>query len=255
MTELQANAADGISIGVLIIGSLYWDCSKPRTQWRTERLRLDMPRHVRVPIRYGRISTKRGCTYTMVFSMNLVPEERLGTAIIVQYRRRVKDVANLIDEAQQLWTAERDSDNPNNRMSAREGDNCWGCVGLLANPNRPIPDWLLDGWRRHVSQERACYEALSTARGEQPVVNDSGMLQIPWPRPEDGPALEIDLLLATPTNPTIVGGHYPSPCEVADAWNTIHGKKHVKYFDKNRERGIKTFHDDIIKDRLRELRQ
>ena len=63
------------------------------------------------------------------------------------------------------------------------------------------------------------------------------------------------MLLATPTSPTIVGGHYPSPCEVADAWNTLHGKEHVKYFDRNRERGIKTFHDDIIKDRLRELRQ
>ena len=190
----------------------------------------------------------------MVFSMNLVAEDRLGSALVVQYKQRVNDLADLLDEAQQLWAAERDSFKSNRRIAAKDPNNYWGGVGLLVNPERPVPDRLLDGWAQAVSQERACYEALTTASSEQPVVNGSGMLQFPWPTAVDGPAPEIDLLLATPTNPTIVGGHYPSPCAVADAWNTIHGKEHAKYFEKNRENGITTCCDDVIEFRLRELR-
>ena len=253
MTESRRDAAEGISIGVLIIGSLYWDSSEHRKRWRRECLELDAKKYVRVPIRYGRLSAKRGCSYTMVFSMSLVHEERLGRAIIVPYKQRVRVVADLVEQARQLWTAERDSGKPNGRISAKDG--YWGCVGLLINPDSPIPDCWLPGWRQHVSGEQDCYEALKTANDEQPVVDGSGLLQIPWPRSEDGSALEVDLLLATATNPTIVGGHYPSPCEVADAWNTLHGKKHVEYFDKNIRYGIKTFQDHIIEDRLRELRQ
>lgn len=54
-------------IGVLIIGSLYWDDDKPhREEWRRDRLRMDNRQYVKVPIRYGRYSeTRKG--YTMVF--------------------------------------------------------------------------------------------------------------------------------------------------------------------------------------------
>ena len=240
-------------MGVLIIGSLCWDSSGPRTQWRRERLEANVRKYVRVPIRYGRLSAKRGCTYTMVFSMNLTREDRLGRAIIVPSKHRVTSVRHLVEEAKALWAAERGADEPDGRISAK--NDYWGCVGLLPNPDSLIPDGWLDGWRQRVSHEQACYEALETANGELPAVNGSGFLQIPWPRSEDGSTLEVDLLLATVTNPTIIGGHYPSPCEVADAWNTLHGKKHVEYFEKNRRDGIETCQDGIIEDRLRELRR
>ena len=88
------------------------------------------------------------------------------------------------------------------------------------------------------------------------MVAESGFLNIPWPSTEDGLDLGIDVLLATATKPTIDdGGYYPSPCEVADAWNTHDGKKSVEYFVENRAHGIETFQDGIIEERLRELRQ
>ena len=40
-------------LGVLIIGSLCWDCACHRKQWRGNRLNWDKKRPVRAPIRYG----------------------------------------------------------------------------------------------------------------------------------------------------------------------------------------------------------
>src|SRR5580692_12520499 len=64
MTSERDGVPLTLSIGVLIIGSLYWD---PRRQgWRDSRLDVDNVFNVHAPIRYGRRSTGRGHTYTMV---------------------------------------------------------------------------------------------------------------------------------------------------------------------------------------------
>ena len=240
--------AEEVKIGVLIIGSLFWDPSDPRKKWRRERLDLDAKRHVRAPIRYGRKSGTRGNSYTMVFSAGLC-EKKFGQAIVVPCRRPVRDTDGLVEEAECLWAAERNSDTRNHRISARCG---WGCVALLTN--RPIPDELRAGWTKRVSREPHRYGQLKTD-DEQAVVDESGFLNIPWPSSEDGSDLGVDALLATATNPTIVGGCYPSAQQIADAWNTPVGKRHVDYFCKNRAHGIKTFQDTEIEDRLRELWQ
>ena len=65
--EQRDGAADGPSLGVLIIGSLYWDNSI-REKWRQERLDLERQLCVRAPVRYGRQSKNRGFSYTMVLS-------------------------------------------------------------------------------------------------------------------------------------------------------------------------------------------
>lgn len=44
-----------LTIGILAIGSLYWD-KGVREGWRNSRLRMDHERTVMVPIRYGRLS-------------------------------------------------------------------------------------------------------------------------------------------------------------------------------------------------------
>lgn len=51
-------------IGVLIIGSLYWDGSAARCQWRHDRLGCGGQRKVRAPIRYGRKSSSLLLTAT-----------------------------------------------------------------------------------------------------------------------------------------------------------------------------------------------
>jgi hypothetical protein len=84
-------------------------------------------------------------------------------------------------------------------------------------------------------------------------VNASGFPIIPWPPRTDGLPLELDALLATATDPTIVDGQYPSVQEIASAWKQSTGV-HVEYFWRNRECGITTFQDNEIEKHLNESR-
>ena len=54
MNESQDGVRNGLSVGVLIIGSLYWDLASDRKEWRASRLNAGGARTVRAPIRYGR---------------------------------------------------------------------------------------------------------------------------------------------------------------------------------------------------------
>ena len=93
---------------------------------------------------------------------------------------------------------------------------------------------------------------MNSASGEKVAVDRSGFLNIPWPRSEDGTDLGFNALLATATNPTIVGGCYPTARRIADAWSTHKGKKYVDYFLKNKTHGIRTFQDIEVEARLRD---
>ena len=196
--------AEEVKIGVLLIGSLYWDAAKHRKTWRCKHLKQDAKQYVRVPICYGRQSDSRGGSYTMVFSLSLVPD-KLGIAIVVPCLRTVRSASDLVDEAVRLWTAEtHDGKNPERRISAMNG---WGCVALLTN-RLLIPDEheLRAGWTKRVSGEPHCYGQLNHTCGEQAAVDEFGFLNIPWPNSKDGSDLGVDALLATATNPKIDGG-------------------------------------------------
>ena len=239
---------DELRIGVLIIGSLYWDPLRHRSDWRRDYLNLDGERCVSVPIRYGRQSESRADSYTMVFSLTAQP----GRAIVVPCSRPVRKASDLVDEAVGLWTAEtRTGKNPERRISAKDE---WGCVALRANPQHPLADELRAGWTEKVSRESG-YRRPRSADGEEDAVDVDGFLTIPWPESEDGLDLGVDVLLATATDPMIKDGRYPSAQQIADAWNTRGGRNHIDYFCKNRAHGIRTFEDDIIESRLRELWQ
>ena len=245
---------DGISVGVLIIGSLYWDLPEHRKRWRAERLDLDAKRYVRAPIRYGRRSSSRGCSYTMVFSTGL-PDGKFGRAIAAPCTHRVKNSCDLIEEARLLWMAERPAGALPGPVSAD-----WGCVALVANPDRPVPEHLSEAWRAHVSRQKD-YGLLRSGKDEPAVVDGvTGFLQIPWPKSDGDLGLDVDLLLATATSrksPKCPADGDNDPCgrQVADAWNTVRGRDHVDYFWKNRAHGIRTFQDCCIADRLLQLWQ
>ena len=222
-------------IGVLLIGSLYWSRKKHRKGWRHERLELSGKEHVKVPIRYGRRSQSRGCTFTMVFSTSL-SEQEFGHAIVVPCRSR-----DPIEEAVCLWTAETaHGKNEKRRISAD-----WGCVVLLANPSGGLPDELRESWTKRVLRE-PCYGHLNSAIEEKVVVDKRGFLDIPWPVSVDGEEIALDALLATATNPTIIEGRYRSAKDIATAWKTPRGEKELRYFRNNQEFGIQTFEDDEI---------
>lgn len=233
-----------ISIGVLIIGSLYWSNSDIRKKWR-ERLDLNASKHVRTPIRYGRQSVKRGRSYTMVFSGSL-REGQFGCGIVVPCKQPVETPEGLVHEAKHLWAAENKS-RSTERISAG-----WGCVGLVRNPDRPMPEVLMKDWRALVAREGNCgYGQLAPAASEKPAVDrHSGFLNVAWPATQDGSTLDLDLLLATATEPTIEDGSYASAQHIADGWTTPEGKKYVSYFWKNRAHGITTFEDAEIEEVL-----
>jgi len=66
-----------LKAGILIIGSLLWD--PERDSWRKRRrLQVGLGKPVQVPIRYGRRSTTRGNTFTMIFTSGA----EMGTAVL-----------------------------------------------------------------------------------------------------------------------------------------------------------------------------
>ena len=218
-----------------MIGSLYWDCRSHRRTWRDKRLEMRCSQHVSVPIRYGRLSRSRGCTYTMVFSAGLT-EAQYGQGIVIPCKSQ-----DLIEEAECLWTAETAcGKNPDHRISA-----CWGCMAVLENSKYPMSEDVRRAWINRVGLEE-CYGKLNSAIGENVVVDSGGFLQIEWPKTVDGAELPVNVLLATATNPTILRNDYARAHDIAGAWMTPRGKKHDKYFRNNRNAGIRTFQDDEI---------
>ena len=237
-------------IGILIIGSLYWDSSDLRSKWRRDRLCLDAKQCVKAPIRYGRCSSTRGNSYTMVFSKELIYKNQFGQAIAVPCQRLVNNSEDLIKEAKYLWAAE------SNEKYFTDIPTCkgWGRIVLLENTDRPIPDEIRRGWYEYVSNNTNYDKKIKHAGSEDSAIDNSGgFLDIDWPVSVDGSVLKMDVLLATVTNPTIDNRDYHSIQKVADAWYSCKGKNYVDYFCKNRVHGIKTFQDIEIQDRLQRL--
>ena len=234
-----------LSIGILIIGSLYWDTENYRSRWRNQRINRSAQKKVKAPIRYGRRSQTRGDSYTMVISDGPGLEmASYGTAFFVPCRRNTYTIDDIVEEAEFLWSAETNSSTPNGRISAN-----WGCVALALNSACPTRRELGDGWAARVASEQHS----DRAKDERSAVTASGLLNISWPEHDDGTPLEADALLATVTRPTLVHGDFPSAKLIAGAWMTEAGRNHVDYFHRNREHKIITFQDEQISQHLGKL--
>jgi len=223
--------------GILVIGSLFWETDDVREAWRRDRLRLQQTVEVRAPIRYGRISAGRKNTYTMVFSRACAP----GQAKVVPCQDEVCTAEDLVLEAEHLWAAERRAAR-NGRINAD-----WGSVTLLPNPHRAIPPGILDCWaaRVHCAND---YGNVRQAPGEGPLIDERGILQIAWPTlTADNSPVILDLLLATATQPDLIGDppRYPTPAMIAERWRNDH-EDNVRYFRNNVQSGIRTFEDEAI---------
>jgi hypothetical protein len=229
-----------LSVGVLIIGSLIWDSE--RAAWRESRLQRDSSLPVTAPIRYGRKSASRGDTYTTVFSRGCPA----GQALVVPCVSVVSSAEDLVTEAEHLWAAERKSETRVHAVSAS-----WGCITLLPNPGVAVPQSILNGWAKRIASETA-YGNVQQAGGEGQLVSNAGLLQIDWPRlGRESENRLPDLLLATTTQPTLLGS--PSDCPsvemIAHAWNAD-GDNNVEYFRQNTAHGIRTFQNDAIRGQL-----
>lgn len=237
-------------MGVLIVGSLYWDPLPKRIGWRRSRLDMNEQFKIRVPIRYGRRSQSRSNTYTMVFSSDCLRRcllrNRLGQAKAIRCRGPITSIQDLVIEAQRLWDAESKNRQAGVRLSPEASGENWGCVALLVNPNSDVPQNLLDAWSDRVATEPN-YADFGHAAQEEAVIGNNGLLRIPWPKLSNGKRqLPLDLLLATPTNPHLEGDppSYPTPATIAQAWNEA--PQHFDYFTNNLSNEIRTCQDRAI---------
>lgn len=237
-----------LDAGILIIGSLLWDDDKIRQQWRDERLDGTRSELVSAPIRYGRLSGKRrGHTYTMVFSRSAPA----GRARVVRCSNVISSADDLVTEALCLWEAEELL-----KDTGRIANSKWGCVALLCNPKRKIPEDLLKAWAQRVIDEQG-YGHVSQLATEGSLISRDGILQIGWPSCIAGAApVDLDLLLVTANDPTLAGIplSYPSVEAIVNAWNSA-APQHVEYFWKNTDHGIMTFQDKEISAGLRPRQQ
>ena len=232
-------------LGILIVGSLYWDCCPVRCAWRQNRLSRAGEHRVKVPIRYGRRSDKRGKTFTMVFARSCSEPGRLGTGIVVPALTECVRPEQLIEEAEHLWTAE-------GGKKANISDS-WGAVCILQNPSATLPQEILNAWQARIRAAGDLYVALPTAKGEEPVLDAAtGRALYEWPTDDktNQPLSGFDLLLMTATKPTLKGRQYETAKEIANAWRADK-RDHVLYFHNNRHYRITTFEDEQILSVLR----
>lgn len=252
-----------LAIGILAIGSLFWDPKKDahpgelgvREAWWKSRLDKGAARSVSVPIRYGRLSSTRGNTYSMVLSAD---QAASGCAKVIPCLNFVGRDQDLKSEAEYLWAAERGFEKPDTSLSSK-----WGAVGLLLNWERSGEakyvlglEKIKGSWSFLINQtaeNRKNYQAIATSNA---CISKSGLLEIAWPKATDGRPLELDLILATANKPSLLGSPrtYPDAARIANAWIRARNKYPVQnyedYFWKNVTNGITTRQDEEIMRRL-----
>jgi hypothetical protein len=92
-----------------------------------------------------------------------------GRAKAIRCSRGVSTAADLIAEAEALWKAEQ-SDAAPGRIAAS-----WGCVALLWNPERKVPESLLEAWANRVAREPN-YGQVSQTQADGRLIGDDGLL-------------------------------------------------------------------------------
>lgn len=232
-----------LRVGVVIIGSLLWD-NQGRKKWRESALNDEDKFQVYLPIRYGRLSIygERKNTYTMVFS-NKCHSKRygLGTGWVCPVKAEITSFNDLKREALRMGKAEGFA---NGLFSD------WGSVGLLINPKKKIDLAIKDQWTDLFSGNEHRMALMNAhLKGEKFTIDSSAFLAIRWPKEKvtEGKIEDMDVLIATATEPTLIKGKYPNVYQIANAMKTT-GR--YAYFLKNREHSITTFQDERILGRI-----
>lgn len=167
--------------GVIIIDSLFWEDTAIRYKWKMLTLEgVDTKRPVSVPIRYGRQSSTRNDTYTMILSNHSSTQP--GQAYILGLKDDIKNANALEKQAFALgavegfWTPGSPSINKT-----------WGTVGLLINPNIDTKDKananvVRNWWIRLYQEYSNAFDHLQyrIEDDELPVIDKNGFLQIHW---------------------------------------------------------------------------
>lgn len=231
---------------VLIIGSLLWEnegnaVTKEigilRNSWRGKYLDLDKAEIVKCPIRYGRTSSTRHHTYTMLFSNNT---PAIGSALIVPFKEKIscdEGFETLNDQAFALAEAEQICKSGEVTLFKN-----WGTVAMKTMPHlsdknptiaKDLTDWWGEKFRGYLEYKRFRINGTEeTSVTEDGFVNFNIEISNP----------SIDYLLCTPTAPNVTD--YPSAFEIAQL---ISKSNYSSYFTENICHEIQTFQDEEIR--------
>jgi len=246
--------ADEINVkgGVLIIGSLLWQDHKDndkkdnlRKLWRERQLLREQRIMVKIPIRYGRLTTKDKI-YSMVFS-NSCARNKKGTCYFIPFRKTpISHFVDLLKEAREISIAEGMN---GNFLARSKDDKVWCVLGILLNPtiNKQIEGKLLRFWTKNI-ESQGDFDPQDFRMGyEKPCIYKNGKLNIDWPISLDKRNNEIlnsyDFIIATATVPT----GYPS---IEELKKNVEVDKSRYYFIENYNSGITTFQDIEIINRI-----
>jgi hypothetical protein len=238
--------------GVIIIGSLRWeseqnaieekaskDLAIKREQWRNTNLDLENEERHKLPIKYGRCSSTRRCTYTMVFSNLALKKESYG--LVVPYKKEI-DFNNYENfERQALLLAEVEDIFKGDNRLRRE----WGCIGLHINPKSNHNHKIKEHWEKLKLIDNEYNKSSKQYRIGN---NDLSLLNSDY-------TLSLDCLIKTdldflfftyirPQHRDSTIKVFPTPKEIADE---IIRSGYKTYFEENRKCGIITFEDEEIK--------
>lgn len=221
--------------GVIIIGSLLWDNKNKRDSWRKENFQ-ENPIKVELPIRYGRRSSSRNDTFTMVYSNDF--SEKLGSGYILKYKEKISNFNELYRQAVELAKVEGIYKENNEKIFSS-----WGIVAILLNSklDQGIKDEIEKEWRA-IYQNKinpSCFRV----NDEIPSIDENGFLNLQ----NEIPLKNLDYLLATPVEINV--SSYPKPIDIAQ---TMMDNRYCVYFCRNREHGICTFQDEDIYKNLEE---
>ncbi|MCE7060812.1 hypothetical protein [Dyadobacter sp. CY343] len=229
-----------LSGGVLIIGSLIWDRENGnRIRWRNDFLNQAGQIKVPAPIRYGRVSRGRCCTFSMVFSDECNRPELKGTGILVPFANNPVDLRMLRVHTSELMKAER------NKVDLDENvfNWAWGALAMSVNPvilNEISPKYdeannLAAFWRK--SYTKGFNPEHYKVGNEECIISKEGILKFSWPDELDN----YDFLIATATKPERIV--YPTAKNIAERMLV---NEYSEYFFQNSENGILNFQDDEI---------
>lgn len=223
--------------GVLIIGSLLWDKSEIRKNWRIQNLNTDEKKLINLPIRYGRISQSRNCTYSMVFSSECKSNEKIGKGYFLPFREEL-NIKEFLKQGKLLIDAEH------NRITKFEKFNWkWGCLAMSINPNinKEKAKTLRRHWLGKFSND---FKPSQYKVGQElSIVSREGILDIDW----DEELKDIEFIIGTATKPEII---YPDASKIAIKMVV---NEYDDYFKNNRKLSISTFQDEMIEKEMIKL--
>lgn len=247
--------------GVIIIGSLFWEnesnaiqdgeskaLAGKREEWRKIFLNLDPNKKEtpKLPIRYGRCSPSRKCTYTMVFSSLALNTQSVG--LVIPYKSEI-DFSNYLHferQAKILADVEGISKDNDNRLRKS-----WGCIGIYIKPKSVHSPVINNHWDNLRMTDNE-YTNLNPAKIRFPELEKDGdysLLDKNYRlKSEIKINTEIDFLFFT----YIKAEHrnkdkhkrYPTPQEIAEE---INRSGYKTYFEENVKSGIETYQDIDIK--------